>query len=79
MPMRSATRERIKPWVDAALRRGDLMGFGHRVYRGARPPRGRVEGCNRAIGRSRADDLPFAGKWRRIFAAVAEEKIRSVR
>ena len=28
------TRERIKPWVDDALARGErLMGFGHRVYR----------------------------------------------
>src|SRR6266700_6899415 len=36
------TRERIKPWVDGALGRGErLMGFGHRVYR-VRDPRADV-------------------------------------
>ena len=36
------TRERIKPWVDGALARGErLMGFGHRVYR-VRDPRADV-------------------------------------
>ncbi len=36
------TRERIKPWIDAALARGDrLMGFGHRIYR-VRDPRADV-------------------------------------
>ena len=36
------TRERIKPWVDDALARGErLMGFGHRVYR-VRDPRADV-------------------------------------
>ena len=36
------TRERIKPWVDDALSRGErLMGFGHRVYR-VRDPRADV-------------------------------------
>jgi len=33
------SRERIKPWVDSALARGErLMGFGHRIYR-VRDPR----------------------------------------
>jgi citrate synthase len=33
------SRERIQPWVDAALARGErMMGFGHRVYR-VRDPR----------------------------------------
>jgi citrate synthase len=28
------TQDRIKPWIDASLARGDrLMGFGHRIYR----------------------------------------------
>lgn len=32
------TTERIEPWIDAALARGErLMGFGHRVYRGRDP------------------------------------------
>ena len=36
------SRERIKPWVDSALARGErLMGFGHRVYR-VRDPRADV-------------------------------------
>jgi len=56
------TRERIKPWVDAALSRGErLMGFGHRVYR-VRDPRADV--LKAAIERLAADgaDLPFAGE-----------------
>ena len=54
------TRERIKPWVDDALARGErLMGFGHRVYR-VRDPRADV--LKAAIERFSADgaDLPFA-------------------
>ncbi len=56
------TRERIEPWVDAALGRGErLMGFGHRIYR-VRDPRANV--LKAAIGRLAADgaDLPFAGE-----------------
>jgi citrate synthase len=56
------TSERIKPWVDAALGRGDrLMGFGHRIYR-VRDPRADV--LKRAIEQLSAAgaDLPFAGE-----------------
>lgn len=56
------TRERIKPWVNDALGRGErLMGFGHRVYR-VRDPRADV--LKAAIERLAADgaDLPFAGE-----------------
>jgi citrate synthase len=56
------TPERIKPWVDDALARGErLMGFGHRVYR-VRDPRADV--LKAAIERLAADgaDLPFAGE-----------------
>jgi citrate synthase len=56
------TRERIKPWVDDALSRGErLMGFGHRVYR-VRDPRADV--LKAAIERLAADgaNLPFAGE-----------------
>jgi citrate synthase len=56
------TPERIKPWVDGALGRGErLMGFGHRVYR-VRDPRADV--LKAAIERLAADgaDLPFAGE-----------------
>jgi citrate synthase len=56
------TRERIKPWVDDALSRGErLMGFGHRVYR-VRDPRADV--LKAAIERLADDgaDLPFAGE-----------------
>ncbi len=56
------TRERIQPWVDAALARGErLMGFGHRVYR-VRDPRADV--LKAAIARLAADgaNLPFASE-----------------
>jgi citrate synthase len=56
------TRERIKPWVDDALSRGErLMGFGHRVYR-VRDPRADV--LKAAIERyaTGGADLPFAGE-----------------
>jgi citrate synthase len=56
------TSERIKPWVDDALARGErLMGFGHRIYR-VRDPRADV--LKAAIERLAADgaDLPFASE-----------------
>src|SRR5256886_10759791 len=56
------TSERIKPWVDGALARGErLMGFGHRIYR-VRDPRADV--LKGAIGRlaGGGTDLPFAGE-----------------
>jgi citrate synthase len=56
------TRERIQPWVDDALARGErLMGFGHRIYR-VRDPRADV--LKSAIEKLAADgaDLPFAGE-----------------
>ena len=56
------SRERIQPWVDSALARGErLMGFGHRVYR-VRDPRADV--LKAAIERLAVDgtDLPFAGE-----------------
>jgi citrate synthase len=54
--------ERIKPWVDTALARGErLMGFGHRVYR-VRDPRADV--LKDAIERLSAGgtDLTFASE-----------------
>ena len=56
------TRERIQPWVDDALARGErLMGFGHRIYR-VRDPRADV--LKSAIEKLAADGaaLPFAGE-----------------
>ena len=56
------TSDRIKPWVDDALARGErLMGFGHRIYR-VRDPRADV--LKAAIERLAADgaDLPFASE-----------------
>jgi citrate synthase len=56
------TRERIKPWIDSALARGErLMGFGHRVYR-VRDPRADV--LKRAIEKlaTNSVDLPFAAE-----------------
>jgi citrate synthase len=54
--------ERIKPWVDSALARGErLMGFGHRVYR-VRDPRADVlKGAIERLADNGAD-LPFAGE-----------------
>ena len=50
------TAERIRPWVDGALSRGErLMGFGHRIYR-VRDPRA----IKRLAGGEA--DLPFAGE-----------------
>jgi citrate synthase len=56
------TSERIKPWVDGALARGErLMGFGHRIYR-VRDPRADV--LKGAIERlaGGGTDLPFAAE-----------------
>src|SRR6201989_2458617 len=56
------SRDRIKPWVDSALARGErLMGFWHRVSR-VRDPRADV--LKAAIERLAGDglDLPFAGE-----------------
>jgi citrate synthase len=56
------SRERIKPWVDDALARGErLMGFGHRIYR-VRDPRADV--LKAAIEKlaDEGADLPFAGE-----------------
>src|SRR6202011_4090106 len=56
------TSERIKPWVDGALARGErLMGFGHRNYR-VRDPRADV--LKGAIERlaGGGTGLPFAGE-----------------
>jgi citrate synthase len=56
------TRERIKPWVDSALARGErLMGFGHKIYR-VRDPRADVlkDAIERLAGGG--TDLPFAGE-----------------
>ncbi|HEX9361473.1 MAG TPA: citrate synthase/methylcitrate synthase [Bradyrhizobium sp.] len=56
------TSERVKPWVDGALARGErLMGFGHRIYR-VRDPRADV--LKGAIERlaGGGTGLPFAGE-----------------
>ncbi len=66
------TRERIKPWIDDALKRGErLMGFGHRIYRGRDP---RADVLKGAIERLAANgtDLPFAGE----VEAYAREALR---
>ncbi|MDE2464152.1 MAG: citrate synthase, partial [Alphaproteobacteria bacterium] len=55
-----ATAERIAPWIDGALSRGErLMGFGHRVYR-VRDPRADVlKDAIQGLGRA---DLGFAAQ-----------------
>src|SRR5438309_668378 len=68
------TRERIKPWVDDALSRGErLMGFGHRIYR-VRDPRADV--LKAAIERLAADGagLPFAGEVEAYIRASLRKK-----
>ncbi|WP_315836837.1 citrate synthase/methylcitrate synthase [Bradyrhizobium prioriisuperbiae] len=65
-------RERIQPWIDDALKRGErLMGFGHRIYR-VRDPRADV--LKGAIERlaGNGTDLPFAGE----VEAYAREALR---
>ena len=67
-------RERIKPWVDSALERGErLMGFGHRVYRGRDP---RADVLKKAIERLASDgiDLPFAGEVEAYIRAALRRK-----
>ena len=66
------TRERIQPWIDSALARGErLMGFGHRIYR-VRDPRADV--LKSAIQKLAANkaDLPFAAE----VEAYAREALR---
>ncbi|HXN69627.1 MAG TPA: citrate synthase/methylcitrate synthase [Bradyrhizobium sp.] len=67
--------ERIKPWVDGALSRGErLMGFGHKIYR-VRDPRADV--LKGAIERLKGggQDLPFAAEVESyIRAALRREK-----
>ncbi len=68
------TRERIKPWVDDALSRGErLMGFGHRVYR-VRDPRADV--LKAAVERlaSEGADLPFAGEVEAYIRSALRKK-----
>lgn len=66
------SRERIKPWIDDALSRGErLMGFGHRVYK-VRDPRADV--LKSAITKlaTNSADLPFAAE----VEAYAREALR---
>jgi len=66
------TRERIRPWIDAALARGErLMGFGHRIYR-VRDPRADV--LKSVIEKLAANtaNLPFAAD----VEAYAREALR---
>jgi len=68
------SRERIKPWVDDALARGErLMGFGHRIYR-VRDPRADV--LKDAIERLAVSgsDLPFAGEVESYIRAALRRK-----
>jgi citrate synthase len=66
------TRERIKPWIDAALARGDrLMGFGHRIYR-VRDPRADVLKAVTENLATNTANLPFAAE----VEAYAREALR---
>jgi citrate synthase len=66
------TRERIEPWIDEALRRGErLMGFGHRIYR-SRDPRADVLKSAIATLTAGNIDRPFAAE----VEAYAREALR---
>ncbi|MGD0192331.1 MAG: citrate synthase/methylcitrate synthase [Rhizomicrobium sp.] len=66
------TRERINPWIDAALARGDrLMGFGHRIYR-VRDPRADVLKATIEKLVTNKTNLPFAAE----VEAYAREALR---
>ena len=66
------TPERIKPWIDAALARGErLMGFGHRIYR-VRDPRADVLKATVEQLAEAGVDLPFAS----AVEAYAREALR---
>src|SRR3954453_13384971 len=82
------SRERIQPWVDAALARGErMMGFGHRVYR-VRDPRAHVLQTPSDARAPRADvlktaiealasdgaDLPFAGEVEAYIRSALRKK-----
>src|ERR1700738_2278070 len=68
----NGSRERIKPWVDSALERGErLMGFGHRIYR-VRDPRADV--LKGAIERLAVSGLPFAGEVEAYIRAALRRK-----
>jgi citrate synthase len=65
--------DRIKPWVDGAMARGErLMGFGHRIYR-VRDPRADVlkSAIERLAGGS---GLPFAGEVEAYIRAALRRK-----
>ena len=56
------TRDRIAPWIDGALARGErLMGFGHRIYR-VRDPRADVLKKAVETARRTRPDLGFAAE-----------------
>jgi citrate synthase len=66
------TRERIKPWIDDALQRGErLMGFGHRIYRVRDPSADVLKSAVNALG-ANSIDLPFAAE----VEAYAREALR---
>ena len=69
------TRERIQPWVDDALSRGErLMGFGHRVYR-VRDPRADVLKARDRAACRRGRRPSLCGRGRGLYpaGAAAEE------
>ncbi|HEY1836261.1 MAG TPA: citrate synthase/methylcitrate synthase [Rhizomicrobium sp.] len=66
------TSARIRPWIDAALGRGErLMGFGHRIYR-VRDPRADVLKATVETLGANSTDLPFAAE----VEAYAREALR---
>jgi citrate synthase len=68
------TKERIKPWIDGALSRGErLMGFGHRIYR-VRDPRADVLKATVNTLGANSVDLPFAAEVEAYARKALREK-----
>ena len=73
------SRERIKPWVDDALSRGErLMGFGHRVYR-VRDPRADVLKPPSSGWPMTAPTFPLPARSRAISVRRCAPRIRTGR
>jgi citrate synthase len=67
-------RDRIKPWIDGALARGDrLMGFGHRIYRTRDPRADVLKSAIEALAVN-TTDLPFAAEVEAYARAALRQK-----
>ena len=74
------TPENARPWLEAALRRGDrLMGFGHRIYRVRDPRADALKSAARKLGAAQASPARFAlaeGVETAALTALREHKLK---